>query len=211
VATLLEWTDPSGATVAVELDLTATEAWELAAEVTDHPVEEGAAVSDHIRPGLDTLTLEGWVALAPLVVPRVDPSGLTGSVRATTVRAGGVDRTFTVLSWDREVDRRRVMDELFRALTAAGTLVSVTTSLRSVSDLAVTRYRVDRSKDTSGVLAVTLDLRRVRRVATSRVAVTTPAQRRGQRAGQRGAQPARATDRRSTLARALDSARSLLP
>lgn len=206
--TLIEWVDASGAAVLVELDVTNTEAWEATAEVTEHPVEVGAAVSDHVRPGNPTLTLEGWVALAPLVVPRADVAApLTGSVRAATSR--GV--TLSVLQWDTALDRRRVVDALLSAVVESSTLLTVTTSLRTVTDLAVTRYRVDRAAETSGVLALTLDLTRVRKVSTARAAVPEPAQRRGQNARQRGAQPARPTDRRSALARSLDSARSLLP
>ena len=206
--TLIEWTDASGATVLVELDVTNTEAHEATAEVTEHPVEVGAPVSDHVRPGNPTLTLEGWVALAPLVVPRADAAApLTGSVRAATSR--GV--TLSVLQWDTALDRRRVVDALLSAVVESSTLLTVTTSLRTTTDLAVTRYRVDRAAETSGVLALTLDLTRVRKVSTLRASVPEPAQRRGQSARQRGAQPARPTDRRSTLARSLDSARSLLP
>lgn len=188
---LIEWQDASGNTIAVELDVTNTEAWETAAEITEHAVEEGANVADHIRPAGETLTLEGWVSNTPLVIPRVDPAGLTGSVRAATATVGGKSVTLSVLQFDLSVDRKKVVDELFRGIVGTGTLVTVTTTLRaSVSDLGVTRYRVDRDANTGGVLALTLDFKKVRKVATARAAVPRPAQRRGQAARQRGAQPA---------------------
>lgn len=50
----------------VEFDVTTTEVHSSAAEVTEHPVEAGANVTDHIRPRLDKVTLECGITNTPL-------------------------------------------------------------------------------------------------------------------------------------------------
>ena len=47
------------------LDGTVSERYEVFSEATEHPIERGAAVSDHVRPLLKRLTLECIVAAEP--------------------------------------------------------------------------------------------------------------------------------------------------
>lgn len=50
----------------LHFDAVTNEQTELSAKVTEHPVEEGANVSDHIRDELDKITLEVFVSNAPI-------------------------------------------------------------------------------------------------------------------------------------------------
>ena len=66
MATLLIWEDDSGQTVSVRFDVISTETHELLNAITEHSVEEGSNVSDHVRPELDRVMLEGYVSNKPL-------------------------------------------------------------------------------------------------------------------------------------------------
>lgn len=58
----------------VELDATAREVHTVDVEVTQHPVEKGAAISDHKRRKPKTLQIEGIVTNTPIATPEnLDP------------------------------------------------------------------------------------------------------------------------------------------
>lgn len=51
----------------IELDAVISEAHESGADVTEHPVEAGVAITDHVRRKLRTLEIQGVVTSTPLV------------------------------------------------------------------------------------------------------------------------------------------------
>jgi hypothetical protein len=63
LAVQLFWTDEeSGETESVQFDVVESESHDHVLTITDHPVEEGANVSDHAREEPTRLTLEGFVS-----------------------------------------------------------------------------------------------------------------------------------------------------
>ena len=56
----------------LELDASVTETHSAEVDVTDHPIESGANISDHVRPRAEVLTIEGLVTNSPLPV-KSDP------------------------------------------------------------------------------------------------------------------------------------------
>lgn len=52
--------------LAVELDVSTSEVQTLTATVTDHPVEEGSNIADHIRDDPDELQIDGVITNTPL-------------------------------------------------------------------------------------------------------------------------------------------------
>ncbi|NBP03536.1 MAG: hypothetical protein EBU90_26275 [Proteobacteria bacterium] len=206
MAAVLSW-QTGGRVVAVSLDACVTFGAEITAEPTEHAVERGASISDHVRPGHDTFTLEGTITQTPIVDDGSAPS--RAGLRTVALRPGASTSTW---GWESPWERVRAVDALLRDAVASGALATLATGLRpEVSDLVITRYRAERSTAIGDAIGVTLELRRIRLVSIRRVEVPVPAQRRGQRQAQRGAQTAgQSSDRRSALARALDGARSLL-
>lgn len=184
--TLLEWTDAGGAPGAIELDATKTRGWEVAAEVTEHPVEVGSAITDHIRPSNGTITLEAVIANSPLVLPSTQTRGV--QLRPYNAELPGTRERVTVVQLTGRLDRRRVCDALLAGLVRDGTPVSLTTSLRTAADLAITRYKVDEGPESGDSLVLTLELKQLRFATVARAAV--PAVRRLQVPAQRGTQAA---------------------
>jgi hypothetical protein len=186
MATLIQWTE-DGETVGLEIDVTPTEGYESTAEVTEHPVETGSAIGDHVRPGNPTITLTGMITNSPVRVPTTQTRGLARAAGNVELRVGGEIQRVTLQRWSGPLDRVRGCDALFAALVENGTVVSLTTSFRVSDDLVITRYKVDREATTGDALPVTLELKKVRVVSTARVAV--PAVRRLQPVEPRGPQP----------------------
>lgn len=196
MSVLLSWTDAAGVEASLEIDGTPSRGYESAAEITEHPVETGTAVADHIRPLNPTITLEGIISNAPVLVPSTQMEGATRAAASTTLPSG---QKVTAQRWSGAFNRKAACDRILQALVEGGVLVTLTTPLRVTDNLALARYKVDELADTGDALALTLELRRVRIVSTRRVAV--PAVRRLQVQADRGSQP---VDDRSLLARALD-------
>jgi len=62
----LTWTDTTGATQWATFDVVVSEEWGEDAEVTEHPVEQGANVGDHVRVKLVTCKLKVFVSQEPI-------------------------------------------------------------------------------------------------------------------------------------------------
>lgn len=200
----LEWTDETNELQLLEFDAVPREGFEAPAEITEHAVEQGAAISDHVRAGSDTVSLEAVVTNTPILVPGTAMDGASGGTQPATLQLGG-GRTATVrvLQWTQAFDRVRRVDEILRGLRDRGVLLTVRTDVRELSDVVIQRYKVDRDANTGNVLAFNLDLKKIRIATSERVAVQAPAQRRGRRSQNRGPQPATPApaDRRSALER----------
>lgn len=199
VRTLLDWTDATGASGALEIDCTKSRGFELAAEVTEFPVESGSAIADNIRPVNGTVAIEGTISNSPIDLPSTQMEGVT-QVTGSQTLSGGSRATMTTFSGP--FDRRRACDTVLAALVSSGTPVRLTTSLRTVENLAITRYKVDESVETGDALPLVMEFKALRIATTARVPV--PAVRRLQVPPNRAVQP---TDDRSVAARALDNGR----
>lgn len=70
----INWKGETGQTYTLTLDATVHEVHTSTSTVTDHPVERGANVADHIRPDPDQLTMEAWISNTPHFLP-VDHMG----------------------------------------------------------------------------------------------------------------------------------------
>lgn len=196
---LLEWTD--GFDYALELDAAETYGHEHTAETTDRVIDAGATVTDHVRLNPDTMTLEGVVTNSPLraMAPTRDRVVSTQSIKLPDGTGVSVAR------WDATFDRVRQTDELFQQLMESRALLKITTGLRVMENLILTRYAPKKDESTGNSLAVVLEVKHLR-FATTQRATVTPVVRRAIPPQQRGAQP---VDRRSVLARGLDEGGAL--
>lgn len=187
MATLLEWT-MGGADVALEIDATPSQGYEATAEATEHPVERGAPITDHVRPNNPTITLEGIISNTPVAVPTTQIQGARRATATVELTVNGQTLHASLAQWSSAFDRVRECDQLLEYLVSAGVIVRLTTGLRQTEGLVVTRYKVDKTRETGETLPVVLEFKRVRQVSVQRV--TVPAVRRGQLLDSRGPQPA---------------------
>lgn len=116
---------------AVEFDAALSETHVGNAEVTKHPVEVGADISDHVRRQPEQLTINGIVSNTPLV--------FFASLQESPRRA---EEAYGKL----------------KELKDNGTVISVVTSLREYANMVITGFTVTRDAQNGQVLNCTLDL-----------------------------------------------------
>ena len=191
MSTLLEWT-AQGTAVAIEIEATPTQGFERTAEVTEHPVESSTNVADHVKVANGVVSLEGVITNTPVLIPSTQMRGVT---RATETVQVGRGEFVSVQQWSGVFNRVADCDRLLDALVVGRYVVRLTTVLRTVENLILARYKVDKDAETGESINVTLELKQLRIATTARAPV--PAVRRLQPPAARGQQPA---DNRSALA-----------
>jgi hypothetical protein len=163
----------------IDLDVCERQGHEKSATVTERAVERGAAITDHVRPNANTLTLDGWISNTPIT-----EGGATRG-RYQRLANGGA----TTLQFPTPFDRVRDCHETLSALITDGVLIDVVTSLEIYQQMLLRRYKVDRDATTGSVLPIVLEFVQPRLVETR--IVPAPAERRGQARANRGGQAPR--------------------
>lgn len=69
------------------IDVSLSETHSVSAEVTDHPVEEGANIADHIRPQPRTFSMQGFVTNTPIEVPKSHIGGARADSASIPIQA----------------------------------------------------------------------------------------------------------------------------
>lgn len=152
----------------IELDAVLSETHGADAEVTKHPVEKGAAVTDHIRPLPRSLRMEGLVSNTP--VPKEAREKPDLEARAGTAY-------------------KQLME-----IIDGGQLITVVTALNTYTNMAITSSSIPRNAQLGDVLQFSLALTQVRVVASKIVELKKTVTPRGQNKQHKGKQPTRTAD-----------------
>lgn len=141
----------------VVLDASIEETHTLASEVTEHPVEEGASISDHIRRLPKSIEISGLITNHPLfLLPSINaPSPLTTDTAA-------------------QADRVKAAYDEFERAHDSGALVNVITSLREYENMAITGISIIRNSANGNVLNATFSLRELITAKTETVEAPVP-------------------------------------
>ncbi len=128
----------------VQFDCSLSETHSSEATITEHPVEEGADITDHIRLGHAMIDLNGLVTNTPLIflASLQNSSPLVGDIIPVTDRVNAAYR-----------ELQRVMRK--------GETVDVVTSLDSYENMAITAMSVARDAANGQVLNCSLSLREI--------------------------------------------------
>ncbi len=209
----LYYTDDAGATERIQL-LSLSHEHGLTATPTDHPVEDGSDVTDHVK-----LELETFSSLCHLSNALISP--LASQMGGAVDGSSSVQTPFgsvLVQGLSERIDRVQLVYEALRTLRASKKLVTIVTPLRRYESMIITSlsFPVD-NKD--GV-EFQLDAREVRVAISTSANVPQPAQTRGNRRANAGTQPTQpnplptvatptvtssAADNRSSAAQLMDS------
>lgn len=189
----LDWSDTVPGTTSqvaqsLTFDVCTDEQYEDIAVVTEHPVEQGAPLNDHVRPGTGSVTFEGLISNDPLGQPVSETGGVRWTPQAGKVVVGGAEYAPTALRPDGPVDRAARFDQRLQDLIRGGTLVTITTAMRTLDNMALVSFKVHRDATTGNALPFTLEARRLRIVRSQTVSVTPV--RRARDTQSRGNQPA---------------------
>lgn len=172
--TRVSLTQQDSPTEVLELEATLEEGHTGVAETTDHPVEDGADITDHIRRKPDELSLKAQVSNHPILV--------LASFRALPSVPGGDPST-----------RAEDAYEWLRLVKDDGILLQVSTTLRDYLNMAIVGMSVVRDKDRRNVLEVDLTLREIIIATTEQVAApvtTNPSRGGASKLGRKSASPA---------------------
>lgn len=174
----------------------ATEQHQLSSTITDHPVEDGADISDHSRPDPETVTLECVISNTPLT---------SGSSR--TVTSGS--QSFTTTAAARDPQRAQAAYTALQKLRTGGKLVTVVTSLRSYESMAIQSISIPRDAKTADALKFAITLKQVRIVKNKLTRTVTARDTRAQPAKATGNQVPKSTSPAQESSALFDAAEGL--
>lgn len=171
----------------IVFDLLMGEEHSMEAEVSQHPVENGATVSDHIRNLPRKGSLTGFVTNHPLnktytlpqsFMEKLAPAGLFQNYAAGIAGNYGIRKPTGPTQADfaalqRPTNRAANTWELFKTLMAAKQPVVISTGLEKYRDVVVTKVATRRSSSTGDALEFDVEFQEIQFVTLAEVAITT--------------------------------------
>jgi len=169
----------------IQFDLIVSEDHSLEASVTEHPVENGATVNDHVRSLPRKGSLTGLVTNYPLKGAPALPQwfleklgGMSRNYLDTLAAQYGIRRETGPTAADFEALPRpenRAMNTwtLFKDLMAKRTPVSIITGLEKYTDVVVTKVSTSRSSSTGDALEFRVEFQEIQFVTLTEVALTS--------------------------------------
>ena len=179
-------TQPAGGDVvdytfaSIILDGSASERYVSDASATEHPVELGADISDHVKIGLRQVTIEAVVSAHP---------GPSSAANVT------LDPPYGFRDWENAAaDRPNSVRQQLEQLKASGTEVEIETPVGLYESMLILGVEESRTADSGDGLRATITAREFRRVATEEVDAPAPRVERGRRPADTGTQPTDSTE-----------------
>jgi hypothetical protein len=145
------------------LDASVKEEHVCEVEVTDHPVEQGSAISDHARSKPEEITIEGVVSNTPLnhlqTRRAVTSEGYTWDTTASNNAVRGVP------------GNAEAAEIALRDLR--GKLVTIVTALRTYDNMTLVSLKIPRDQTTGDILRFEAKFRQIRIVTNATTVVAT--------------------------------------
>lgn len=170
----------------IEIDSCKEETHTLSNTVTDHPVEEGYNITDHVRPDPDMVTLTCFISNTPLSLEQVSRSVREGSVEFQTSSSEDV-------AIGDAKGRGNTAYEKLKKLRREGTLISVVTSLctygvSSTEGMAIQSISIPRTSKNYDGLEFSITLKQVRIVKNRQTRDSQPREKNTTKKQKKGAQ-----------------------
>lgn len=222
--------DDAGATVEVRADAVLSVKHSLKAEATEHPVEKGEDVADHVLPSLDRVTVEVFISNQPtdpfadetgsfeiktVEIPKYEPrpplnpagaltSVVSGAIDSLLSSGGNVD--ITVLTFDNDINFARRFYEGMQDLQDNANLVRVLTNVREYENMIIESIEPVRDRTTGDGMRFVIEFKEIEIVQTEVVAAPIPEESRGfkkQNRGSKATSPGDASGGAKSLAASL--------
>lgn len=202
---VFRWKDKAGLDVFLKFDAVTTVETTQETDITEHPVEKGPDVSDHIRARLPQISVAAYISNTPLysnpgveklasfqpvqlpMPPPRKPSVLDvatspGATLGSAVRDAFSEspKSVTVLVWTDLRSRVREAIELLKEAQEGGFLVSVTDDSGDLDDLVISRRSAIRALEDGDGATIQLEARQIRLTSVAEVDAPEPAEVRGQ-------------------------------
>ncbi len=192
----------------LEFDAVLSEEHTGNATVTEHPVEKGSSITDHVRPEQERVTFEAIVTNTPIRLPATQNKGSrersTTRTLQTTRRIRGipvpVSAAATSLEFDGDMDRPADVWAELRDVRDNARLVTIDNGLRRYEDMVIDGLSTPRAAGNKrDVLKFNVSLRRLRIVESRTTAAKASGDGKAKRTdkGHQGTKPA--SEQQSTL------------
>lgn len=178
----------------IEFDAVIREQYSSSAQVTEHPVERGSAVTDHIRGMPARISVEAVISNTPLFVPKSHMNGVAGGVRQKQfavpftrrneqgqIETGTLAFGANLLQFDGFVDRVRDVYGKMHELVVSGAIVDIKGmgddgkgSYRDFTSMAITSMSAPRESKDGSCITFSFEAVEVRIVDTQKVATPAP-------------------------------------
>lgn len=235
----LTWEDDAGAAVSAVFDVDLQETHEGTNIITEHPVEDGADIADHIRPQLRRFTVEGFVSDTPLlsnpdVVNKTtfvalelqipDQPFKFGVSNLINAGVGAIsDALFppkpirvNMLTFDNFESRIRAARDVLESARVTARLVRILTSIAEYDNMAIEQVVITRSPEDGSGAHFTVALKEIEKVSSDVTVAPEPAELSGSTKKAAGSKNAKEDDakidglKKSLLAQLVDSAPGFL-
>ncbi len=207
----LYWVPKGGAAKTLLFDVVTDETQELAVTITEHPVEDGPNVADHIRRELNAVSLECQVSNAPVF----DVNGRGAKVEAVELKmekfkaplapnpgsaykaiGGAISSLFsgeekhsaTVMQFPKAFDAVGDTLAILEKIRDDETLVQVALPSKIYKDMCLVKLTMKRNASIGDAAAFHLEFKEVRKVKVNIVAAPKPTEKRAVPMKQRGSQ-----------------------
>lgn len=184
----MSWELPDGSLSVIDFDAIMTEGHSTTVLVTEHPVEAGSVIVDHVRPSPDTLALEVFISDTPL--------SLEGALveRSLYPKFGAEGVSVEDGRYTQEFQRVQSVYDQIRTLARTGQLVTVYTTLRTYKDLLITDVSTPRGPDDGSSVRISVNFRQIRFVASEAAKVPVAFQARDKKKRGGGSQATKRID-----------------
>lgn len=181
----------------ISIDACFEETHELSNTITDHPVEQGYNITDHVRPNPESLSMRCFVSNTPISTEQLSQAIKEGNVQFQSAApqavelgaiGGRADNAFKQL--------KKLRDD--------GTLVTIVTSLKTygvsaTEGLAIESISISRTVDNFDGLEFTIKLKQIRIVRNRSTQQTAQKDPRTRKKAKKGHKPAAAADDHDTF------------
>lgn len=137
----------------IEFDATLSESHDITAEITQHPVESGAKITDHYRVLPREITINGIVSNTPLTGLFSSVQGLISSAQ----RIGGA----LGLTQEQESPANQAYDKIYKSMKD-GELLVIATTLKEYRNMLITSFSTRRDATNGNVLNATISLKEIK-------------------------------------------------
>lgn len=228
-----QWQNKSGLVQYLRFDVVKNELHEISTLITEHPVEEGANITDHARANLDAIKLDVFVTNAPiddedhysephtkkrgaiqsmdlLVFPYEPPLAPTpGAVfgaiggAINSLLNGKPQYSATVLQFSTPFNAVSDTYHVLRALRDTAQLITVITPMWDYDNMLIESVDLPRDEKTGDAGRFSISLRQIRLVQTQQVAQPVPTQVRATPKKEKGQKGPREEPKKKSAALAL--------
>lgn len=173
---------------AITVDAMIEEEHEATVDVTEHPVEKGADITDHIRPRLRSLRLYGIISNTPLGFPEPVAGAIQLAALATgvTVPSGLIQSAVDLMKSGGLFLRVKAAFDQLQQLVDNAVPVTLHTPLKDYTNVAICSLRIVRRSGLGDAIEFTAYLKEVRTVDSLTVTTDVPANQPSKNIGTQG-------------------------